>query len=331
MSTWPRWVPGAATGWGLGLVVLTLSWALGSEHGRPLPSFDLPGPFWWTLVVLAVATTVAARGGPSVLWPAVAVPVLGTFGLVMQAVAALATGRVEDWPALLVSLYCVAGATLFTGAALVRTRTARGACARCGYAHPGGPVTGRTYPEPGRASFAVRWTAYLGAVAFVPYIVMKTVWALGLPIAGVAGPDLTVGSGAGSVLGRLGIDLTSVLALAGAVLSVALVHRWGQVFPRWVPVLGGRRVPRWIPLVPAWLGATSLGLYPFVALALLVSGAEPAASGGIGAWVVVVGLAGFGGWGVSVGVAAVSYQRRTRPQCGPPPVSDVLHRPMQNS
>jgi hypothetical protein len=40
--------------------------------------------------------------------------------------------------------------------------------------------------------------------------------------------------------------------LAGTLLPLALVHSWGRVLPRWVPLLAGRRVPRWLLLGPAF-------------------------------------------------------------------------------
>ncbi|NRQ40277.1 hypothetical protein HII36_51915 [Nonomuraea sp. NN258] len=311
LSTWPRWVAGAAAGWGLGLVALTLSWAMGGDYGRPLANFPLPAAFWQALPVLAGLAAITPLTGARSVAAAASLPVLGTFGLVMHLVAALGTGRVADWPALLVGLYCAVGSLLFIGTALARWRAGRGRCLRCGHDHEGEPVRRPAPP-------AVRWTAWLGAAAFLPYIAMKTVWALGVPIAGMRGPDLGGGTGLSGLLGRLGIDLTSIMALLGAVLSLALVHNWGQTFPAWTPFLAGRRVPRWLLLTPAWLGATSLGVYPFVALALLLSGADLSGAGGDMTWVAVVGLSGFGGWGITVGVAALSYQRRTRPLCSSP-------------
>ncbi len=49
--------------------------------------------------------------------------------------------------------------------------------------------------------------------------------------------------------------------LAGTVLPLALVHSWGRVFPRWVPLLGGRRTPRWLLLGPAFGIGGALTVY----------------------------------------------------------------------
>jgi hypothetical protein len=50
-------------------------------------------------------------------------------------------------------------------------------------------------------------------------------------------------------LGGLGL-----LSDGPAFLALGLVRRWGEVWPRWMPVVGGRRVRQLAALVPALLG-----------------------------------------------------------------------------
>ncbi|MFG2914239.1 hypothetical protein ACGF0D_15255 [Kitasatospora sp. NPDC048298] len=50
----------------------------------------------------------------------------------------------------------------------------------------------------------------------------------------------------------------SVVTEALTILTLGLVSGWGEVFPRWVPVLRGRRVPPLAALVPAVLGGLTL-------------------------------------------------------------------------
>ena len=45
-----------------------------------------------------------------------------------------------------------------------------------------------------------------------------------------------------------------------ALLSLGLVHRWGEVVPRWIPFVGARRVPPSAVVVPAGAGAVALTL-----------------------------------------------------------------------
>ena len=50
----------------------------------------------------------------------------------------------------------------------------------------------------------------------------------------------------------------SVFAEAVALIAFGLVKPWGEVAPRWIPFIGGRRVNPWAAIVPAILGALSL-------------------------------------------------------------------------
>ncbi|WP_373299599.1 hypothetical protein [Streptomyces poonensis] len=52
----------------------------------------------------------------------------------------------------------------------------------------------------------------------------------------------------------------SIMSEILAFTAIGLIARWGEVFPRWVPVLRGRRVPTKAAIVPAAVGATILTL-----------------------------------------------------------------------
>jgi hypothetical protein len=63
--------------------------------------------------------------------------------------------------------------------------------------------------------------------------------------------DMGDGVHAGASLAALGVG--------GAVLTLGLVQRWGEVFPRWMVGLRGRRVPVLLAVVPAGLVAVVVG------------------------------------------------------------------------
>ncbi len=67
--------------------------------------------------------------------------------------------------------------------------------------------------------------------------------------------DDRVGAGERAYVGFLSI-MSEVLAFT----AIGLIARWGEVFPRWVPVLRGRRVPPKAAVVPAAVGAAILTL-----------------------------------------------------------------------
>jgi hypothetical protein len=54
------------------------------------------------------------------------------------------------------------------------------------------------------------------------------------------------------VLGFVPLHLPWIL---GGVLALGLISPWGLVCPRWMPLLGGRRVHAWFPLTPTVLGS----------------------------------------------------------------------------
>ena len=77
----------------------------------------------------------------------------------------------------------------------------------------------------------------------------------------------------------LGLFLAT-FGLVGAVLILGLVQRWGEVFPRWMIGLAGRRVPIALAVVPASLVSVLLivgGIAMWSGLAQMV--AELAAGG----------------------------------------------------
>jgi hypothetical protein len=52
----------------------------------------------------------------------------------------------------------------------------------------------------------------------------------------------------------------SLVTEGAALLTLGLVQPWGERVPRWVPVLGGRRVPPPAAVVPAAAGAVAVQL-----------------------------------------------------------------------
>jgi hypothetical protein len=310
--------------------MLGLSLLAGLLPGNVVIGIDVPG--WCGLPYTAAAVAALAAGWSSRdplsarrpvltgLFSGLLLALLSAWGLVMHLVVLMATGTVDSWPRLAVATAGAVGALITIAALLSFQRRSSGRCGRCGVRHDS-PVTGDlTWPRPRRPSRRIRLLGYLGAAAFAPYILMKALWAGGWTLLGTPGPPLDNGDDLISRLARYGIDLTSVLALLAAVLSIALVSRWSQVYPRWLPLLGGRRVPRWFPLSFAWLGAATLAPYGLITIMLL-----PLWSAGIvhydwgpdtgPLWVAAVGAVSFGGFGGSVAVTAVDYQRRGRPHC----------------
>lgn len=110
----------------------------------------------------------------------------------------------------------------------------------------------------------------------IPFTVLPSgLWRIagmtfGLPVT----KDIDVGRG--EVPGWLPMGVYAViltlLAEGLAFLAIGLVSTWGEVWPRWVPVLGGRPVRPMAAIVPAALGALILTLLWTTAFIAVLTG-----------------------------------------------------------
>ncbi|HEY7264247.1 MAG TPA: hypothetical protein VH589_22545 [Trebonia sp.] len=137
--------------------------------------------------------------------------------------------------------------------------------------------------------------------------------------------------GLGSSLGPSGLPgvplwlyviLLSIVSELLAFAAVGLVSTWGEVFPRWIPVLRGRRVPALSAVIPAALGAAVLTLlwtWTAVSLSLglrvdLHSRLQDSPIT-FGDWQGLVAVAAYAPlllWGPLLGAVTISYWRRRR-------------------
>ncbi|WP_234346245.1 hypothetical protein [Streptomyces sp. NRRL F-5755] len=104
-----------------------------------------------------------------------------------------------------------------------------------------------------------RWVirlAHLTALTPLPSSLWRITAALGIPVGFTGdGPMTTVTFGSWFSLYMIALSL---FADGLGLLALGLVRRWGEIFPRWIPLIGGRRVPTAVAVVPAGLGATAL-------------------------------------------------------------------------
>ncbi|MFJ1753381.1 hypothetical protein [Kitasatospora sp. NPDC088134] len=291
---------------------------------------ELPGGAALDWVVVAVgalagpACAAVARHGPRpapqslrvLLWALCGVTVVAAFGLLMDVITLLTGEGVDSPPATANRSLAAVGALLLAATARSDRR----------------PTTaGLAPPAPSAAPLRVQLAAVGGSVAFLPYVVMKLVWAFGGTFAGISGEEniaVSVRNGASGIwltLESWGLDVTVLLAALGVFLLWGLVRPWGQVLPRWTLLLSARRVPRWLPLAPALIGSASLTLYGVFGLGYCVLAATgvvtmrqgDAHSPGDALLMAWVGMTAFAGYGLALTVAARSYWLRSRPVPGP--------------
>lgn len=113
----------------------------------------------------------------------------------------------------------------------------------------------------------------------------------------------------------------SVLSEVFAFAAIGLIARWGEVFPRWIPFLRGRRVPRRAAVLLATIGAPSLTLlFTLLFIASEVRGTTirggdlpadyPSQAGGWEAAWFYLCYAPLTLWGPLLGVLTVAYWKR---------------------
>jgi hypothetical protein len=212
------------------------------------------------------------------------------------------------WP-VLNQLFILLGGVLWAATTVAYQNRGHNACATCGRTDA---MTGWTTPQS-----AARWGRYAVAVAvIVPllYAVTRWAWALGLPL-GVTREFLREEARDTPDIWLAGAILASVAA-GGACLTLGLVQRWGEVYPRWIPILGGRAVRLGIAIVPAALVAVLVMNAGVYAIRAQVLGYYPENSGlGEANWGTTAPGLLWPLWGAALGAATLAYYLRRRGAC----------------
>jgi len=155
-------------------------------------------------------------------------------------------------------------------------------------------------------------------VAPVFYAFTRYAWALGFSL-GMNEERFRAGQESGTWISGL---FLGTFALVGAFLMLGLVQHWGEVFPRWMIGLAGRRVPITLAVVPASVASVltlvgGIGIWSgldqmFANLA--ATGTEGMAL--ISALIFELGpTLLFPVWGLALGVATLGYYFRRRGSC----------------
>lgn len=173
--------------------------------------------------------------------------------------------------------------------------------------------TGRAVPK------IIRALAVLIALLPVPSTLWRLFHIVGFNL-GLLGPPLLERSGGPSfAFGVLYLLFLCAFTCGAAYLAIGLVARWGEVFPSWVPVLGGSNVPRTLAFLIAVSGAIAVisitGPLVFNVLQVVIDPAHAVLgrfSSGPWRWLFVACYAPLALWGPLLLVVAVHYHRRRR-------------------
>ncbi len=353
VRAWQRWTPYAAVAWSLIYAALGVYWAV-SGRGFPFtpeamsgsmgPLLGRFGPVVAWIVVMMAGTPAAALGTAMLrgvrgralrplfitagallagvlLLLMTGLDLLIMLGYVPYTVRSLLAGAefgqkylegLMQW-ATINQLLCLVGGFLWLAATVSYGRRSGGACLYCG--RRDGP---EAWQGPNQAARWGRIAVYVAMAPPVFYTLTRYAWALGFPL-GMSEEYLRQGQELGTWTSGL---FLATFGLVGAVLMLGLVQRWGEIFPRWMIGLAGRRVPIALAVVPASLVSVLLvvggaaiwsGLGQMVAN-LTASGVE--GMGIVGAIIFQLGpTLLFPVWGVALAVATLGYYYRRRGPC----------------
>jgi hypothetical protein len=350
---WQRWTPYAAVTWSLIYAALGVYWAVGgggfpfspeTVSGGMGPVLERFGPGMAWIVVMMAGIPAAAMGvamlrgvrnralRPLLITGGVilagillllmtSLNLLVMFGYLPYAVRSLFTGSefgqnyLEGWTQWVTihQLLCLIGGFLWLAATVSYARRSGGACLYCG--RRDGP---EGWNSPDKATRWGRIAVYVSMVVPVFYALTRYAWALGFPL-GMSEAYLRSGQESGTWISGL---FLATFGLVGAALTLGLVQRWGEVFPRWMIGLGGRRVPIALAVIPASLISVLLvvgGIGIWSGLAKMVAALVAGEAEGMGIiWAISFQVGPtllFPVWGVALAVATLGYYYRRRGPC----------------
>jgi hypothetical protein len=191
------------------------------------------------------------------------------------------------------------GGLLWAATAIAYHRRSRGACTSCGRSDR----NTRLWQTQQAALRWGRWAVVVAVLANVPYELTRIAWYFGWPLGITDEFHQTMVDTPGML--EIGLAF-ALLGIGGGVLTHGLVHRWGEVYPRWIWFKAGERVPPPRAIVPASIMAVVLIPAGLMSLRLPFE-AENWAVTAPGALMLV--------WGLALGAATYAYYLRRRTTC----------------
>jgi hypothetical protein len=193
------------------------------------------------------------------------------------------------------------GGLLWAATAVSYHRRLRDACTSCG--RDDRPLRPWQTPEG-----ALRWgrrAVLIAVVANLPYEFTRVAWYFGWEL-GITHEFHQMMADTPGML-EMGLSMAA-MGIAGSILTHGLVHRWGEVYPRWIWFKAGRRVPPLLAIIPA--STVAVVLIPAGLMNIRLPGDNAGSSWGLAMpgtlWVV---------WGAALGAATYAYYLRRRTTC----------------
>jgi hypothetical protein len=138
-----------------------------------------------------------------------------------------------------------------------------------------------------------RMLALLAACGPLPYALLRLTWLTPWPVLGGEAAEADVATRVWGLALSLG-------AWLGVLLTIGLIRPWGEVFPRWFPVVGGRPVPVAAAAIP---GFTVAALLCFAAAPVVLSASTLGFASALGFALIFPCW----GWGPALALAVWGY------------------------
>ncbi|MER5966254.1 hypothetical protein [Streptomyces sp. NPDC002057] len=160
-----------------------------------------------------------------------------------------------------------------------------------------------------------RWAvcaAHVAAWSTVPSGLWRVALVLGVPVGVMEREEfLAAFPHSSPLVGLAYVLLIGAIAEAASYLTLGLVRPWGELVPRWVPILGGRPVDRRLAVLAASLGAFAVTVLWWVLfLGGLLTSPSPDPGVSAGEALFVAAYAPLLLWGPLLAAVTWSYHRR---------------------
>ena len=170
-------------------------------------------------------------------------------------------------------------------------------------------LSARMIRPPQRWAVIAAWISAIGGLSPVLWRVHMLIWGAGWDLAPDYRSDpLLVAYVAG----------LCVVEAAASLLVLGLVRSWGETWPEWLPLLGGRRIPPRLVLAVAILGTAAVTVILAVMIPQLIMATAQGISNpilqvhGWHRWFLIAHYAPWPLWPAGLWVAIVAYARRHR-------------------
>ena len=195
-------------------------------------------------------------------------------------------------------LMCLLAGIAWALTAVAYRRAVTNACTSCGSRERLGSTLLQRLAKP-----AV-WVAFAIPLA---YCLTRWAWALGLSL-GIDPGMYQEGLDSGLWLAGAGL---ATFGAGGAILTLGLIQRWGEVFPRWMIGFHGKRVPPMLAVVPATLVAVLVTAAGFMYIRIVISRGGVTSS----TWPLELPETLWVVWGAALFTATMAYHQRRRTAC----------------